>query len=134
MSSTESFKSSLDRLVLQAQKVAQLGVVVAKGEMEAFLKDPNTQMETARENLQRLAHEMETKAQELVHMATTYVQQSAAMPKAAPSAPKGAGAASHDTEPHREGETVTAAGVGTAQEGSDPNAEQPTAAGDAAKQ
>lgn len=134
MSNTESFKSSLDRLVLQAQKVAQLGVVVAKGEVEAFMKDPNSQVEAARANLQSMAREMETKAQELVHMATTYVQQAAAMPKAAPAAPKSSGQRAHATEPHQADETVTAAGVGTAQQGSDLNAEQPTAAGEAAKQ
>lgn len=86
--STEEFRKSLDQLVQQAQLTAQLGFNVAREQVEGFVKNPainvnnlnvnnlnvNEQMDEVRRNLQTMAREMETRAQELVHLASTYMQ------------------------------------------------------------
>lgn len=124
----DEFKQSLDALVNQAQHTAQLGLDVAKEQIEAIAKSPNLQeqMDEVRRNLQTMAHEMEVKAQEIVHAATTYVNPAAA--------PKGAQAQGRTAEPPRGNESATAAGTGTAQHGSDMSQGEPTQGGEVPKQ
>lgn len=121
----DEFKRSLDALVNQAQTTAKLGVEVARDQVETLVRNPNLtnlnsgnlneQMEEVRRNLQTMAREMETRAQELVHLATTYMNNRPA--GFGGSAPSGSGAQSQaTTQPPTGNESATAAGAGTAQE------------------
>jgi ElaB/YqjD/DUF883 family membrane-anchored ribosome-binding protein len=127
----EDFRRSLDQLVAQAQQTAQLGVTVAREQVESFVKNPNVsdQFEEVRKNLQTMAREIETKAQELVHLASSYVQ---------PGGPLSGGASGPrttvTTEPPSGNEAHTAAGAGTAQHGSDHTKSSHTPAGEAPHQ
>ena len=124
----DEFKRSLDALVNQAQHTAQLGLDVAKEQVETLVRNPNLgeQMEDVRRNLQTMAREMETRAQELVHLASTYVQNRPTTGDAAPSTPA--------PEAPANGESATAAGAGTPQEGSNMGGTDQTPAGGAPKQ
>ena len=80
-------------LVQQAQATAQLGFAVAKEQVETIVRTPPafpTQMEEVQRNLQAVAKDIETKAQELIALATQYVPQPGANPFAPPSAKPGA--------------------------------------------
>lgn len=123
MTNFDEFKRSLDSLVNQAQHTARLGLDVAKDQVESIVKNPpaavpgnlTEQVEEVRENLQKMAREMEARAQELVHLATGVVAPrtgSTGSSQAAPAQP-----ASPAPEPPTNGETATAAGAGTPQEG-----------------
>jgi ElaB/YqjD/DUF883 family membrane-anchored ribosome-binding protein len=138
----DEFKRSLDALVSQAQQTAQLGLDVARDQVETLVRNPNLtnlntgnlneQMDEVRRNLQTMAREMETRAQELVHLASTYMQN---RPTSGFGAPTGTGAQSQaTTEPPSENESATAAGAGTSQDaGSHTEADQ-TPVGEAPKQ
>lgn len=120
MTNFDEFKRSLDSLVNQAQHTARLGLDVAKDQVESIVKNPpaglNEQVEEVRENLQKMAREMEARAQELVHLATGVVAprtgSTGGSSQATPAQP-----ASPAPEPPTNGETATAAGAGTPQEG-----------------
>jgi hypothetical protein len=123
--SVEEFQRSLQQLVQQAQATAQLGLAVAREQVEGFVKNPNVpvdlntlnaQVEEVRNNLQTMARDMETKAQELVHLASTYVPVGGN--PFAP-APRAQGPQTEvKVEPPTGAESHTAAGAGTAQAGS----------------
>lgn len=130
MTTFDDFKRSLDQLVQQAQHTAQLGFTVAKEQVEDVVKGTaplNDQMEEVRRNLQAMAREMESRAQELVKMAGGYVQ-----PGRAPSAYRTAETPAQ--EPPAANESATAAGAGTTQDGSDMTGTDFTAGGEAPKQ
>lgn len=122
----EEFRRSLDQLVQQAQHTAQLGFNVAKEQVEGLIKNPpNDQLDEVRRNLQTMAREMETKAQELVHLASSYMQ---------PGGGTATGSRPRTTvtqEPPAAHESATGAGAGTAQEGSDRSNPTPTPGGEA---
>lgn len=128
----DEFKRSLDALVNQAQSTARLGLDVAKDQVESITRNPNLndQMEDVRRNLQGMAREMETRAQELVHLASTYMQN-----RPATGTPTGStGSTAAGTEPPSGNETATAAGAGTSQDaGSHTEADQ-TNIGEAPRQ
>jgi hypothetical protein len=137
--SVEEFRRSLDALVQQAQQTAQLGLAVAREQVETLVKQPNVaippnlneQVEEVRKNLQNMARDIETKAQEIVHLASTYVQ-------AGPSFTQAPRASSPQTEvkvePASGNESTTAAGTGTAQEGSNMSEPSITPNGEAPRQ
>ena len=103
----EDFRRSLDQLVHQAQTTAQLGISVAREQVESFVRNPNVndQLDEVRRNLQTMAREIETKAQELVHLASSYVQPGGGSPERPRS--------TVTTEPPTGSESHTAAGAGT---------------------
>lgn len=139
--SVEEFQRSLQQLVQQAQATAQLGLTVAREQVEGFVRNPNVpvdmntlnaQVEEVRNNLQSMARDMETKAQELVHLASTYVP-AGGNPFAAP--PRAATPQTEvKVEPPSGSESHTAAGAGTAQEGSHGGESTPTPNGEVPKQ
>jgi Tfp pilus assembly protein FimV len=133
MSNYDEFKRSLDRLVQQAQTTAALGLGVAKEEIETLIKNPNVkdQMEEVRKNLQTMAHEMETRAQEMVHLAGAYVNAGGFAGRQAPS---GKTASTPAPDAPSGDETETRAGAGTAQTGSDMGGVNFTHAGEVPKQ
>ena len=126
----EDFRRSLDQLVAQAQQTAQLGVSVAREQVESFVRNPNVhdQLDEVRKNLQTMAREIETKAQELVHLASSYVQPGGAT--SGDSRPR----TTVTTEPPTGSESHTAAGAGTSQHGSDHTASSHTPGGEAPRQ
>lgn len=126
----EEFRRSLDQLVSQAQTTAQLGISVAKEQVESFVRNPNVndQFDEVRRNLQTMAREIETKAQELVHLASSYMGPVAG--PGAPSRPR----TTVTTEPPSAHESATAAGAGTSQTGSDHTSSSHTPAGEAPQQ
>ena len=133
----DDFKRSLDALVSQAQHTAQLGLDVAKDQVETLVRNPNLplpeQMEDMRRNLQTMAREMETRAQELVHLASTYMQ-NRPTGFGSTGAPTGGAASTPAPEAPTNGESYTAAGAGTPQEGSDMGEGDQTQSGEAPKQ
>ncbi len=132
----EEFRRSLDQLVQQAQHTAQLGLAVAREQVETLVQNPNvnTQLEEVRRNLQTMARDIETKAQELVHLASTYVP----APGVNPFQTQAPRSATPQTEVKVEQpaahETATAAGAGTPQEGSTMGEPTPTPGGEAPRQ
>lgn len=127
MSNFNEFKRSLDQLVEQAQHTAQLGLEVAKDQVETLVRTSpnlNEQVEEVRRNLQTMAREMENRAQELVHLATSVVQ-----PPSRPGSTKGATTPS--SEQPTGAESATRAGAGTPQTGSNMDQPTPTPAGEA---
>lgn len=139
----DEFRRSLDQLVQQAQHTAQLGLAVAREQVETLVQNPNvnTQFEEVRRNLQTMARDIETKAQEIVHLASTYVPQPGQMPDfgnipnpfaQAPRA--GAPRTEVKVEQPTASESHTAAGAGTAQEGSTMSEPTPTPNGEAPRQ
>lgn len=134
MSNFTDFKSSLDQLVAQAQQTARLGLEVARDQVETLVRNPNIndQVDEVRRNLQTMAHDIETKAQELVHLATSYVQQGGPMGGAA--RPTSRPTSGPTAEPPTGNESATAAGAGTPQTGSNMNQETPTHGGEAPHQ
>lgn len=150
--SMEEFRRSLEQLVQQAQATAQLGFNVAKEQVDAAVKNvpgapnlgniqmPNLNVpnmpnmdqfqqpiDEVRKNLQSVARELETKAQELIHMASSFMTPGA-------TAPKSNGATTPAPEAPAEHESATAAGAGTAQNGGDVHASTPTPNGEAPAQ
>lgn len=130
----EEFRRALDQLMQQAQTTAQLGLTVAREQVETFVKNPNMseQLDEVRRNLQTMAHDIETKAQELVHLASTYVPAGAPNPFNVPRAT--GGTTEVKVEAPAEGESHTAAGAGTAQETGSTEGSTPTPNGEAPKQ
>ncbi|HEY9722643.1 MAG TPA: hypothetical protein V6D47_11545 [Oscillatoriaceae cyanobacterium] len=127
MSNFNEFKRSLDQLVEQAQHTAQLGFDVAREQVETLVRTTpnlNDQVDEVRRNLQTMAREMETRAQELVHLATSVVQ-----PPSRPGA--SAGRSTPSTEAPTGTESATRAGAGTPQTGSNFDQPTPTPAGEA---
>jgi ElaB/YqjD/DUF883 family membrane-anchored ribosome-binding protein len=134
----DEFKRSLDALVNQAQSTARLGLDVAKDQVESLTRNPNVneQLDEVRRNLQTMAREMETRAQELVHLASTYMQQrpTTGSGTSAPTGNASAAQRNAGTEPPAENEAATAAGAGTPQDaGSHTEADQ-TNIGEAPRQ
>lgn len=132
----EEFRRSLEQLVQQAQQTAQLGLNVAREQVETFVRNPNIneQMDEVRRNLQSMAREMETKAQELVHLASTYIQPGS-NPFTPGQTPRGNPPSTTVTaEPPNATESATAAGPGTTQEGSDHTETSHTPNGEAPRQ
>jgi hypothetical protein len=89
--SVEEFRRSLEALVQQAQATAQLGFVVAKEQVETLVRNPPTlpaQMEEVQRNLQAVAKDIEAKAQELVALAATVLNQQGASPFGQPARPQ----------------------------------------------
>lgn len=139
----DEFRRSLDELVHQAQRTAQLGLDVAKDQVETLVQNRgnlNDQMDEVRRNLQTMAREMESRAQELVHMATsamqhgpmasgTYTRPAGGSPSSNP-----ASAPSPTPEAPTGSESHTGAGAGTPQEGSDHTESTPTPNGEAPRQ
>lgn len=140
----EEFRRSLEQLVQQAQSTAQLGFNVAKETVDTAVKQapampnvgnlhmPNMEqiqqpIDEVRKNLQSVARELETKAQELIHMASSFMTPGAA-------APKTNGATTPAPDAPAEHETATAAGAGTAQHGGDVHNSTPTPNGEAPSQ
>lgn len=134
----DDFKRSLDSLVNQAQQTARLGLDVAKDQVETITHNPNIndQFDEVRRNLQTMAREMETRAQELVHLASTYMQNrpTGGSSTGAPTGSASSAQANAGTTPPSDGESFTAAGAGTAQEGSDHTDSTPAQPGDAPRQ
>lgn len=139
--SVEEFRRSLDALVQQAQQTAQLGLAIAREQVETFVKQPNAaippnldaQVEEVRRNLQNMARDIETKAQEIVHLASTYVANAPGFPTTPPRASQPQ--TEVKVEPPTAGESATAAGAGTAQEGASPAGEPSvTSSGEAPRQ
>jgi hypothetical protein len=140
----DEFKRSLDALVSQAQSTARLGVEVARDQVETLVRNPNLsnlntgnlneQMDEVRRNLQTMAREMETRAQDLVHLATTYLNNRPA--GFGGQAPSGSGTANRaaGTEPPSGSEAATAAGAGTAQDAGDHTGSAQTPVGEAPQQ
>ena len=139
--SVEEFQRSLQQLVQQAQATAQLGLAVAREQVETFVKNPNVpvdintlnaQVEEVRTNIQTMARDMETKAQELVHLASTYVPAGTTPFAAAPrsTAPQ----TEVKVEPPAAHESHTAAGAGTDQGPSHGGETTPTPNGEIPKQ
>lgn len=130
--STDEFRRSLEQLVQQAQHTAQLGVNVAREQVEGLIKTPpqmgpvGDQFDELRRNLQTMARDMEAKAQELVHLASSYMQPGAA--------PTSRARTTVTTEPPAAHESATAAGAGTSQGGSDHTGTSHTPAGEAPQQ
>lgn len=145
--SAEEFRRSLDQLAQAAQQTAQLGLAVAREQVETLMQQPgvaippnlNDQVEEIRKNLQTMARDIETKAQELVHLASTYVQTPGAIPNIPnPFASQAPRSSTPQTEVKVEqptgSESHTAAGAGTAQEGSTMGESTPTPNGEAPRQ
>ncbi|MNS19243.1 hypothetical protein D3C72_509550 [compost metagenome] len=134
----DEFKRSLDALVNQAQQTARLGLDVAKDQVETITHNPNIndQLDEVRRNLQTMAREMETRAQELVHLASTYMQNrpTGFGSGSAPSGSASSAQSNAGTTPPADGESYTAAGAGTAQEGSDHTDSTPAQPGEAPRQ
>lgn len=146
---TEEFRRSLDQLVQQAQHTAQLGLAVAREQVETLVANPvvpnplapnanmNEQLEEVRRNLQNMARDIETKAQELVHLASSYVPAPGNIvnPFAPPQAPRSSAPQTEvKVEQPSASESATAAGAGTAQEGSNMHEPTPTPNGEAPRQ
>ena len=137
----DEFKRSLDQLVAQAQQTAQLGFDVAKEQVETLVHPPqdlNAQMDEVRRNLQAMARDMETKAQELVHLASTYVSQGMPMTgfpgTTAGQPPRSTQTRTQTADAPENGESHTAAGAGTPQTGSNAEDSDATSSGEAPKQ
>jgi hypothetical protein len=137
----DEFRRSLDELVQQAQRTAQLGLDIAKEGVETLVQNRgplNEQVEEVRSNLQTMAREMETRAQELVHMATAAMQNGPLAGRTGGSSTPGssASAASPAPEAPSANESATAAGAGTPQDasGSAQGDSTPTPSGEAPKQ
>lgn len=135
--SVEEFQRSLEALVQQAQQTAQLGFNVAKEQVETLVKTPPdlaTQMEELRRNVQNMARDIETKAQEIVAVASNYIPQPGANPFTPPPARPATPVTEVKVEPPAAHESATAAGAGTEQTGSQMDEPTPTPNGEAPRQ